>query len=294
LNHASHGDQAIRNLVQENIGRLYVTYSEQMYEHIEKGMQADNAFVRQTVAGSFKYGASKQTDSLMLEMALNDLCRLVSDPDIQVQTLSLRALASITSHHPAVTRRKFQEGPGLLNEVIRHTVVRPDLVSEVDLGPFKHKVDNGIPIRDAALAFLDHAIEKNPTIMSHPGLVECIIAALDDPSEECMVSGMQMISKITQHSASAVFAHIDHILDSFEKQFTKHLKNISSQKSSEKSQNIVRSTMRALAGLARNPDVEQSNRFTDFIRVQVLENPTAKEMYTNQVQSMAKSAEVQH
>jgi cullin-associated NEDD8-dissociated protein 1 len=42
------------------------------------------------------------------------------------------------------------------------TVIKPELITEVDLGPFKHKVDEGIPIRKAAYALLDSLVEKIP------------------------------------------------------------------------------------------------------------------------------------
>ena len=42
------------------------------------------------------------------------------------------------------------------------TLIKPELITEVDLGPFKHKVDEGIPIRKAAYALLDSLVEKVP------------------------------------------------------------------------------------------------------------------------------------
>jgi len=158
--------------------------------------------------------------------------------------------------------------------------VNPALITEVDLGPFKHKVDNGIPLRIAAFNFIDNAIEKFPSKTSAPGLVESVIKGLDDPQEEVMVLCMHIVSRLHQLAQSAVLANLDPILDAFEKQFTKHLKNVLDKgKTNEKSQNVVRAMMRVIAVLAKNPDIEQNNRFTEMLKSYVLDNAVSREIY---------------
>ena len=50
----------------------------------------------------------------------------------------------------------------LVKVTLFETIIKPELITEVDLGPFKHKVDEGIPIRKAAYALIDSMIEKIP------------------------------------------------------------------------------------------------------------------------------------
>jgi hypothetical protein len=45
---------------------------------------------------------------------------------------------------------------------LAETRIKPELITEVDLGPFKHKNDEGIPIRKAAYALIDSLVEKIP------------------------------------------------------------------------------------------------------------------------------------
>lgn len=92
-------DQSIRSLVTENIGRLFVVYSQEMVSEIEKGLKSKDPLIRQTVTGSFKYGASKQTDELALEMTIEDLSKLIVDKEVNVQKAALEAVMTITHNH---------------------------------------------------------------------------------------------------------------------------------------------------------------------------------------------------
>lgn len=67
------------------------------------------------------------------------------------------------------------------------TRIDPSLIKEVDLGPFKHKIDDGIPIRKAAFALIDTMVEKLPERMNSPMITEVAIRGLEDTAEECMI-----------------------------------------------------------------------------------------------------------
>lgn len=95
-------DQTIRSLVTENIGRLFVVYSQEMVNDIEKGLKSKDALIRQTVTGSFKYGASKNTEPIALEMIIGDISKLISDKDVNVQKAALEAVMTITHNHSSV------------------------------------------------------------------------------------------------------------------------------------------------------------------------------------------------
>jgi cullin-associated NEDD8-dissociated protein 1 len=42
------------------------------------------------------------------------------------------------------------------------TSVRKELIDEIDLGPFKHKVDRGLPLRKAAFQLLETLFNRAP------------------------------------------------------------------------------------------------------------------------------------
>jgi len=84
---------------------------------------------------------------------------LVDDPklDLAVRRQALVMLNACAHHRPSLIAPLVAEAVPKLR-----TVVDLKLERVVDLGPFKHKVDDGLPVRKAAIAcvatFLDHAV----------------------------------------------------------------------------------------------------------------------------------------
>jgi cullin-associated NEDD8-dissociated protein 1 len=48
----------------------------------------------------------------------------------------------------------------LIQAALLETSIKKDLVVTVDLGPFKHVVDNGTPVRKSAFQLLENIAEK--------------------------------------------------------------------------------------------------------------------------------------
>jgi cullin-associated NEDD8-dissociated protein 1 len=162
---------------------------------------------------------------------------------------------------------------------IKETTIKPELITEVDLGPFKHKVDEGIPIRKGAYALLETMVEKIPEKADISHITEVVIKGLDDSAEECMILCLHVLGRLILYAPTIVLSNMEHLVDSFDKQFQKNLKLIGNAQSSEKAQNIMRAILRVVEQLQRTTEIEGNQRFTEFFKSQVMENPSAKEMY---------------
>lgn len=79
IEHSRNEDEQIRNLVSESVGRLYIIYSNLMFDAIEKSFQSKNQLERATIVRSFKYAGAKETDSYALEQSFEYLLKLVGD-----------------------------------------------------------------------------------------------------------------------------------------------------------------------------------------------------------------------
>lgn len=127
----------------------------------------------------------------------------------------MESINAIIHNQPSIIRGDV----ALLHKMtIPETVIKPELITEVDLGPFKHKVDEGIPIRKAAYAVVETMVEKIPERSELQSITEVAIKGLDDTAEECMIICLHIIGRLIHCSPTIVISSMDHLVDSFEKQ----------------------------------------------------------------------------
>lgn len=242
--HSKNEEEQIRNIVAESIGRLFIIYSTDMFNEIEHGLKDQNPQVRSTIVKSFKYAGSKDTDAVQLEICSSELIKLVEDKDLNVKRNALEALNAIVHNQPSVIRGELER---LEKVAISETIIKQELITEVDLGPFKHKVDEGIPIRKAAYSLIDTLVEKIPERISINHIVEIIIKGLDDPAEECMILCLHILGRLIQWAPAVVISNLDPLVDTFDKQFDRYMKQ--NVQNSEKAQNILRALLRVVEQL---------------------------------------------
>ena len=223
IEHSKNEDEQIRNIVAESIGRLFIIYSRYLSGDLENSFKSGNPLERATIVKSFKYSASKETDPADLENILEYLLRSVTDSDINVRRNALESVNAIVHNQPNVVRGDLEK---LHQLAIQETQIRPELITEVDLGPFKHKVDEGIPIRKAAYGLLDTMIEKIPDKSDCGHITEIAIKGLDDTAEECMIICLHLLGRLINWAPTIVVSNMDHLIESFEKQFQKNIKLI--------------------------------------------------------------------
>ena len=183
-----------------------------------------------TRARAVKYAGQKLQHSVTIEMLTVDLHQLKGSADVEVKKSALEALQSIVHCNFQQMKLMFRQHVGeILAFAMQESKTRPELIQEVDLGPFKHTVDNGLPMRKAAFQLLETLIEKAADAIDLNAVVATIINdGLSDKAEECVVLNLGILAKMSQTSATVVIAYLDQIVSSFVTLFQANLKLISS------------------------------------------------------------------
>ena len=201
----------IRNIISEILGRLLAEYPEEIQEVIIEGLNSPDPVTKATRARSVKYAGQKLTHQMTVDMLASDLITLAASDDIEVKKNGLEALQSIVHCNwfqmKIVLREKV---PSILDFALQETKTRPELIQEVDLGPFKHTVDNGLPMRKAAYQLLETLIEKAADSIDLSRVVNTIIQdGLQDKAEECVVLNLGILAKMSVNSAGVVISYLD-------------------------------------------------------------------------------------
>lgn len=83
-------------------------------------------------------------DAVLKTLLIDMLITMMDDPELENRRLALTTLNSAAHNKPDLILPHLGQ---LLPLVMRESVIKPELVREVMMGPFKHKVDDGLEVR---------------------------------------------------------------------------------------------------------------------------------------------------
>lgn len=87
-------------------------------------------------------------DSVLKPLLVGLLTTMLDDSDLENDRLALSTLNSALHNKPDLVLPHL---PQLLPLVLRDSKINESLIREVQMGPFKHKVDDGLEIRKVSI-----------------------------------------------------------------------------------------------------------------------------------------------
>ncbi|CAF4330854.1 unnamed protein product, partial [Adineta steineri] len=154
--HCECPEEGTRNVVAECLGKLTLLKPEKLLpilretfvNHTQK-KQVTSPHVRSTIITAIKFTIVDQPQHIdaILKSYIKDFLNGLEDEDIDVRRVALVMFNSAAHNKPMLIRDLLKE---LLPKLYNETRVRQDLIREVEMGPFKHTVDDGLDLRKAA------------------------------------------------------------------------------------------------------------------------------------------------
>uniref|UniRef100_A0A8C5CGW6 Cullin associated and neddylation dissociated 1 n=1 Tax=Gadus morhua TaxID=8049 RepID=A0A8C5CGW6_GADMO len=189
-----------------------------------------------------------------------DFLKTLEDPDLNVRRVALVTFNSAAHNKPSLIRELLDT---ILPHLYNETRVRKELIREVEMGPFKHTVDDGLDLRKAAFecmyTLLDSCLDRIDifTFLNH------VEDGLKDHYDIKMLTFL-MLARLSCLCSSAVLQRLDRLVEPLRATCTTKVKANSVKQEFEKQDELKRSAMRAVVALLGIPEAEKSPLMAEF------------------------------
>lgn len=196
-------EEGTRTVVAECLGKLALTDSAKFLPQLEGGLASPSAYMRAAIATATKYAVvdpSAEYDEFLKPILVKFL-ELLKDSDLNVRRLALLTINSAAHRKPYLIRDILDQ---LIPLLYAETVVKEELIHTVEMGPFKHKVDDGLEIRNAAYECMYTLLSTCLDKIDVYGFLDHITAGLDDQHDIKMLACLMLIrlSKVAPTAVS--------------------------------------------------------------------------------------------
>ncbi|TDH72282.1 uncharacterized protein CCR75_003151 [Bremia lactucae] len=253
-NMSARQEEGVRNMVGECMGKLAVTNSAKAMPIITELCGSLEVWSRWTAVASFKYAMTTSAEEPAINMIfahIDPFLAALKDEDLHVRRAALLAINTAAHHHahhlvPFVRERIF---PVLLQA----TEIKLERV--VDLGPFKHKVDDGLPLRKAAYSCVETLLQLLPQQLDINLFFDQLKRGLGDQDDIQMLSH-QILIKICYVQPGSIVGALDSLIDPIEKTINKTVKEDQVGPEVERTRDLIRSALRALNAVSAVRDTD--------------------------------------
>ena len=280
--HCKSEEEGVRSMVSECIGALLVMHGERIIVSLLNVLQnPDDKYSRRTILTSIRHFLSRYAQKVDVTQDIEDvlttsrmdsLLSLLSDSDIEVRRSALLMINAAIRHHIDLIRSKLRDSVvPLLHEIMLFKQERV-----VDLGPFKHKVDDGLPLRKAALVSIESIIDIAPGCLDVNLFISKAIPCLSDKDEIKMLSH-QILSKICGYAPSSILGSLDLFIEPLLKTISKNpSKDGQGGPEVERAIDLIRSGVKVVVLVNKIQEVSVNRNWVEFVeKIKANENVNA-------------------
>ncbi|KAI3810655.1 hypothetical protein L1987_20277 [Smallanthus sonchifolius] len=277
FNYCESEEEGVRNVVAECLGKIALIKPSKLVPALKERTTSPAAFTRATVAVAVKYSIVERPEKidLVLYPEISSFLMLIKDQDRHVRRAAVLALSTAGHNKPNLIKGLL---PELLPLLYDQTVIKKELIRTVDLGPFKHTVDDGLELRKAAFecvdTLLDNCLDQlNPSSF----IVPYLKSGLDDHYDVKMPCHL-ILSKLADKCPSAVLAVLDSLVEPLQKTVNFKPKHDAVKQEVDRNEDMIRSALRAIASLNRISGGDCSHKFKNLMG-EIAKSPSIWEKY---------------
>ena len=283
LQHTTCPEEGVRNMVAECLGALanldpktvFAALGEHAKEGGKEGGGADQ-YTRWTVVTALKFSLTsfgratggqgggsaggraavylateeegrallKETMAHSLSIQVDEKTGTNKDLDVVRATL---LLVNAAAHHQPRVLLPFLQSHAV---PLLFKSLELKLLRKVNLGPFTHTVDDGLPLRKAAFACVDTLLDSLPSVLEMTSFMPYLAKGLEDKDDVQLVAH-QILGKAARTSPVSLLASLETVLIPLEAVVNKQVKDTSVGTEVERAQDLTRSAVRAMVAVSK-------------------------------------------
>ncbi|XP_049880310.1 cullin-associated NEDD8-dissociated protein 1 [Pectinophora gossypiella] len=256
-------EEGSRNVVAECLGKLCLLEPQSLLPHIKEFLKSPEPLTRTTAVTAVKFTISDQPQAIdpLLRSCMSELLVPLQDPELGVRRVALVAFNSAAHNKPSLVRDLL---PQVLPTIYSETKVKKELIREVEMGPFKHSVDDGLDLRKAAFECMYTLLGTCLDRLDVFEFLRHVEDGLRDHYDIKMLTYL-MCARLAQLCPTVVLQRLESLVEPLRATCTMKVKANSVKQEYEKQDELKRSALRAAAALLQIPDAEKNPHLMDFV-----------------------------
>ena len=201
----------------ECVGRLIILDPYSFLPELQKHLTSPQSVVRGLVISALRYtftDTDAKYDELLRPTVVDFLETMLQDLEIDNRRLALTTLNSA-----ATNKAHLLAGPGLdrlLPRVYAESVIKPELVREIQMGPFRHRIDDGLEVRKSAYETLYALLETSFHNIELDVYFSRVIAGIADEHDIRALANL-MLAKLAVLAKDETARRLDPIAETIRK-----------------------------------------------------------------------------
>jgi len=201
----------------ECVGRLIILDPYSFLPALQNHMRSPQSIVRGIVISALRYtftDTDATYDELLRPTVVDFLETMLQDSELENRRLALTALNSA-----ATNKAHLLAGAGLerlLPRVYAESVIKPELVREIQMGPFRHRIDDGLEVRKSAYETLYSLLETSFHSLELSVYFQRVIAGVSDEHDIRALANL-MLAKLALLAKDQTARRLDEVADAMRK-----------------------------------------------------------------------------
>ncbi|CAG8976068.1 hypothetical protein HYALB_00002346 [Hymenoscyphus albidus] len=236
-------DEDNKAVAAECIGRLALIDPQTYLPQLQAYLVDPTASVRAIVIQAIRYtlpDSDEAFDNVLKTTLLDMVTVMLRDENIENKRLALTTLNSAAHNKRDLIIPNLGT---LLPLVMSASVIRPDLIRMITMGPFKHKVDDGLEMRKSAYETLYSLMEIAFSRINILDFYDRVIAGLRDEQDIRALCNL-MLTKLVVLNPDETSARLDSIAECFRAVFSNKPKENAVKQEIEKYQEACKGVLR--------------------------------------------------